>query len=157
MEILQVGIGVLHEQVIDVRNEVEDNKEIEECVRSLTKGIEKIKANGVSFTMDVNKMTEDGETNIFSVPEFGDITEIKCKQKMIMLGPYMIDGVQYVASGYCFNKSVVLWNMVDLSKVGMLSNSNTLSVYAESLASFNKDDLHILAVGYSDGNIKCGT
>ena len=68
---------------------------------------------------------------------------------VMKLEPYMIDGVQYVASGYCFNKSVVFWNTEDVSKVGMLRDS-----YTESLASFKKDDLHILAVGYSDGNIK---
>jgi len=135
-----------------VRNEVEDNKEIEECVRSLATGIEKIKAKGVSFTMDVNKMTEDGETNMFGVPEFGDITEIKCKYTLS--DNEKINGVQYVASCYFMNQSVVLWNLVDLSKVGMLGNSKTSSVYAESLASFKKDNLHILAVGCSDGNIK---
>jgi len=163
MEILQVGIGDLHKQVIDVRNEVEGNKEIEECVRSVAQGIEKIKASGVSFTMDVNQMTEDGEENILGMPGFRDITRINCQHTLhddemkgnsvSQLEPYMIDGVQYVASRYSSNSnSVVLWNMVDLSKVGTLSSSS--SGHATSLASFKKDDLHILAVVYSTGDIK---
>jgi len=163
MEILQVGIGDLHKRVIDVRNEVEGNKEIEECVGLFTKGIEKIKASGVSFTIDVNQMTQDDEANILDVPKFRDITRIKCqhtlcdneireRREVMELEPYMIDGVQYVAIRYRSNKCVVLWNMVDLSKVGTLINSS--SAHATSLASFKKDDLHILAVVYSTGDIK---
>jgi len=160
---LQVGIGDLHKQVIDVRNEVEGNREMEECVGLFTKGIEKMKASRVSFTIDVNQMTEDGEAHILSVPEFRDITRIKCQHTLCddemkgngvrQLEPYTIDGVQYVASRYYDNSnSVVLWNMVDLSKVGTLSKSS--SAYSTSLASFKKDDLHILAVGYNTGDIK---
>jgi len=164
VEILQVGIGDLHKQVIDVRNEVEGNKEIEECMGLFTKGIEKMKASRVSFTIDVKEITKDFETNIFGIPEFRDITRIKCqhtlsdneiieRREVMELEPYTIDGVQYVASRYSSNSnSVVLWNMVNLSKVGTLSNSS--SGYAESLASFEKDDLHILAVGYYIGDIK---
>jgi len=112
--------------------------------------------------MDVNQMTEDGEENILGMPGFRDITRINCQHTLhddemkgngvSQLEPYMIDGVQYVASRYSSNKCVVLWNMVDLSKVGTLINSS--SARATSLASFKKDDLHILAVGYSTGDIK---
>jgi len=167
MEILQVEIDDLHKQVLDVCNEVEGNREIEECVRSVAKCIDKIKTKGVSFTMDVKEITEDGETNASRVPEFRDIMRIKCKHALsdnemrgqreegvAGLEPYIIDGVQYVASCYYGNSSVILWNMVDLNKVGTLSNSNTLFEWARSLVSLKKDGVHILAAGYSSGNIK---
>jgi len=76
------NMEILHEQVIDVRNEVEGNREIEECVRSVAQGITKIKANGVCFTMDVNKMTEDDETNVLTDPVFREITKIKCQHTL---------------------------------------------------------------------------
>jgi len=149
-EILQVAIGEVHKQVIDVRNEIEDNKEVDDYVRLIAESTEKLRDSGLEFSIDVKSVTEGTLTQNTKVPEFNDIGKIQCQHSFEMKGnsffgsqiePYAIDGIQHIAYSRR-SANVQLWNVRDCSKVGTL-RANQDFIFAS--LSFEKNGVPMLA------------
>jgi len=157
-EILQVAIGKVHMQVIDVRNDIEDNKEVDACITCFQNGIQKMKDTGVKFTIDIKSVTEGTLTKHTSIPEFNAIEKLQCQRTFKLDGcclgsriePYSIDGMQYVASRN-YGIYVQLWNVRDCSKVGTLTSDRKYSM--RSLLSFEIHGVPMLAGGSVNGKV----
>ena len=158
-EILQVAIGEVHKQVIDVRNEIEDNKKADDYVRLIAEGAEKLRDSGLEFSIDIKSVTEGTLTQNTKVPEFNDIRKIQCRHSFELEGnsicrqiePYAIDGIQYIAYSKG-STNVQLWNVRDCSKVGTLTSADQEYVFAS--LSFEKNGVPMLACyEYCHGNI----
>jgi len=158
-EILQVAIGEVHKQVIDVRNDIEDNKEVDTCASLIENAIQKMKDTGVKFTIDIKSVTKGAVAQNTSIPEFHDIERLQYRHAFNLGGiynvneiePYVIDGIQYIACRYG-EENVQLWSVSDISKVGTLTSDGGGSIH--SLLSFEIKGVPMLAGGDRNyGNI----
>lgn len=157
-EILQVAIGEVHKQVLDVRNDIEDNKEEVTCARLIENGTQKMKEKDVKLSIDIKSVSEGILAQNTSIPEFNDIEKVQCQHTLLLCGKYSgtkietyaIDGIQYIA---CRDGegNVQLWNVSDYSNVVTLTSDPEKGI--DSLLSFEINGVPMLACGYRNGNI----
>jgi len=157
LEILQVAIGDLHSQTIDVNDCIEGSHTIDQSVELVSKELEKLQSLGINLRLNLNVSTQKEETE--NVPEFDDCHDLYCKDTLSehdftvsCLESYIVDGVQYLASA-SYDYTIKLWDMNDHSSIATLRGH---SYAVRSLAPYAHPQSGdpMLASGSADRTIK---
>lgn len=155
VEILQVAIGDIHSQTIDVNDCVGGKAGIESSVELVAKELEKLQSFGINLRLNLNVSTQKEEKVI--VPEFDDCNDLYCKDTLAehdftvsCLESYIVEGTQYLVSA-SYDYTIKLWNMNDHSSIATLSGH---SYAVRSLSPYNQNNVPMLASGSADRTIK---
>ena len=171
MEIMQVAIGEIHVQTIDVVDHVDGNLEIQESLKDLAGGFKRLKSNIPNLHLNLNRngSSSAGREGSENIVEFDQCTALTVEQtlaghshgcdhvngnKVYALEPYVVKDKYYLASAGEDN-AIALW---DLSSDKVITTlTETLTGHANpvhSLVSYTKYSTPMLVSGSFDGTIK---
>jgi len=158
VEILQVAIGQIHEQVIDMKDVNGVDDDALSTLKMVSEGIEQLKLKGVFVRLEAEtrEVPEKFVDKDDDEPHFLDLNNISCKatldkhcQTVWDLETYLLKGTQYLASASS-DKTIEIWNMNENKNVATLTGHE---YRVASLKSFQAKDLTFLASGSDVINI----
>ena len=164
MEVLQVAIGEIHLQTIDVIDTNQMNDAMATFMERLSYELDVLKSKvpGIKISYDLQgEVSEDEEADI-EKEKLGEIEFDDCKALQSMhtlsehngiiyaLEPYVIDDKQYLASA-SHDRTIKLWDLSNNTVIATLEGHDG-PIWALTLFEYN--GVYMLASGSTDSDIK---
>jgi len=128
LEILQVAIGDVHVQTLDVKDEIEGNERMKACMNTASDALQNISLQGILVNLKINSPERDLEKQSKNIV-LKCIDTLKKKrghrnfEHFTSLEPYIQEGIQYLASIEKYGP-IKLWNMQEKSFVAELDGDH---------------------------------